>query len=151
MLDKEEAACRQIYHRAQARIREGRRRFSPSRADHERLLRAFADATMHGDLHALEQILAKDATLWADSGGKVPAAARRPLHGAHSIALFFTGLLTKFPPGPDQIFEVLDINGWPALVGRRDGAANFALSIESDGKKILAIRNVVNPEKLQRI
>jgi RNA polymerase sigma-70 factor (ECF subfamily) len=150
-LDVEEATCRKIYQRARDRIREGRPRFSPSRAEHERLLRTFAGAMMNGDLSALEQTLAKDATLWADSGGKVPAAARRPLHGAHEIALFFTGLLRKFPPGPDQTFEVVDVNGWPALVGRRTGAANLVLSIESDGEKIVAIRNVVNPEKLQSI
>jgi RNA polymerase sigma-70 factor (ECF subfamily) len=151
MLEKEEAACRQIYHRAKARIREGRPRFSPSRAEHERLLRTFAGAMRNGDLEVLQQTLAKDATLWADSGGKVPSAARRPLHGAHAIALFFTGLLRKFPPGPDQTFEILELNGSPALVGRRDRLANFVLSIETDGKKIVAIRNVVNPEKLQRI
>src|SRR5258708_37263758 len=78
MLDKKEATCRQIYHRARARIREGRPRFSPSRAEHERLLRTFAGAMMNGDLSALEQTLAKDATLWPDSVGKVPAPARRP-------------------------------------------------------------------------
>jgi RNA polymerase sigma-70 factor (ECF subfamily) len=151
MLDKKEAACRQIYHRAKARMREGRPRFSPSRAEHERLLRTFAGAMMNGDLEALEQTLAKDATLWADSGGKVPLAARRPLHGSQAIARFFTGLLRKFPPGPDQSFEVLDINGLPALVGRRNGVATFVLSVETDGKQIVAIRNVVNPEKIQRI
>ena len=151
MLGKEEAACRQIYHRAKSRLQEGRARFAPSRAEHERLLRAFADALARGDLGGLEATLAADATLWADSGGKVPAAARRPVAGAHAIAQFFAGLARKFPPGPDQRFEVVDVNGWPALVGRRDGAANFVLSIETDGERILAIRNVVNPDKLARV
>jgi len=31
----------------------------------------------------------------------------------------------KFPPGPDQTFEVLDVNGWPALVGRRAGEVTW--------------------------
>jgi RNA polymerase sigma-70 factor (ECF subfamily) len=151
VLEKEEATCRQIFHRAQAHVREGRPRFTPSRADHERLLRTFAEAMMKGDVQILEKTLAEDATLWADSGGKVKAAARRPVHGAHEIALFFAGLVRKFPPGTDQSFEVLEVNGWPALVGRRDGVANLVLNIETDGEKITAVRNVVNPEKLRRI
>jgi len=151
MLDKEEATCRQIYHRAKSHLQEGRARFAPSRDDHERILLAFAGALARGDLRALEQTLAKDATLFADSGGKVPAAARRPVQGAHAIAQFFIGLFRKFPPGPEQRLELVEVNGWPALVGRRDGVANFALSIETDGDQILAIRNVVNPDKLARV
>jgi len=151
MLDKEEATCRQIYHRAKSHLQEGRARFAPSRADHQRLVLAFAEALARGDLRALEATLARDATLFADSGGKVPAAARRPVHGAHAIAQFFIGLFRKFPPGPDQRLELVEVNGWPALVGRRDGVTNFVLNIETDGEEILAIRNVVNPEKLLRV
>jgi len=151
MLGKEEAACRQIHHRAKERVRAGRPRFAPSRGEHERLLRAFAAALTRGDLGALEATLAADATLYADSGGKVPAAARRPVQGAHAIAQFFAGLVRKFPPAADQRFDVIEVNGWPALVGRRAGAANFVLSIEVDGDKIVAIRNVVNPDKLARV
>jgi len=151
ILGKEIPACRQIFHRAQARVHEGRPRFSPTRAEHERLLQVFADALMSGQLDALEHALASDATLWADSGGKVRGAARQPIHGATHIAAFFAGLLRKFPPGPGQTFEVIDINGWPALVGRLHGAANLVLSIDTDGERIIAIRNVVNPDKLGRI
>jgi RNA polymerase sigma-70 factor (ECF subfamily) len=151
MLEREESAARQLFHRAEAHVRAGRPRFSPARADHERLLQTFAEALMKGDLQVLEKTLAVDATLWADSGGKVPAAARRPVHGAHAVALFFTGLMRKFPPGPDQTFDVLEVNGWPALVGRVGGVANLVLNLETDGEKILAVRNVVNPEKLRRL
>jgi RNA polymerase sigma-70 factor (ECF subfamily) len=150
-LDKEEATCRQLFHRAQTRIREGRPRFSPSRAEHERILRAFADAMTRGDLDDLRQTLAEDATLWADSGGKVTGAARRPVLGGRAIALFFTGVFKRFPPPPRQTFEILSVNGWPALVGRYEGIANVVLSIETDGERIIAVRNVINPDKLTRI
>jgi RNA polymerase sigma-70 factor (ECF subfamily) len=151
MLEREEATCRQIYHRAKSHLQQGRARFAPSRAEHERLLRAFADALARGDVGALEATLATDATLYADSGGKVPAAARKPLQGGHAIAQFFAGLVRKFPPAADQRYEVVEVNGWPALVGRRADGTNFALSIETDGDKIFAIRNVVNPDKLARV
>jgi RNA polymerase sigma-70 factor, ECF subfamily len=152
MLDKEEATCRQLFHRAQTRMREGRPRFSPSRADHERLLRAFLQAMLEGDLQALEATLAHDATLWADSGGKVQGAARKPLEGGHAIALFFTGLMKKFPLLTELSMAVEEINGWPAAVVRdADGKAVVVMNIETDGARIVAVRNVVNPEKLQRV
>jgi hypothetical protein len=44
--------------------------------------------------------------------------------------------------------EITDVNGWPALVGRRDGAVTFVINIETDGAKIATIRSVTNPQKL---
>jgi RNA polymerase sigma-70 factor (ECF subfamily) len=151
MLDKEEDACRQLFHRAQARIREGRPRFAPSRAAHERLVRSFATALGQGDVHLIEETLAEDATLWADSGGKVPAAARRPVSGAHAVALFFASLARRIPDDGGWTTDVRDINGWPALIGFHQGRVAFAMSIETDGQRIVAIRNVVNPDKLRGI
>ena len=46
---------------------------------------------------------------------------------------------------------MLEVNGWPALVGRLGGTANFVLSIETDGQRIIALRNVVDPDKLRRV
>ncbi|MHB8418203.1 MAG: hypothetical protein ACYDCL_09010 [Myxococcales bacterium] len=43
------------------------------------------------------------------------------------------------------------INGWPALVGRSQGKVNVVLTIETDGRQIVAIRNVANPEKLRLV
>jgi RNA polymerase sigma-70 factor (ECF subfamily) len=81
MLDKEEATCRQIYHRARGRIRDGRPRFSPSRAEHERLLRTFASAMMNGDLSALEQARPSLALVRRQPLGQCPAhrGVRRPI------------------------------------------------------------------------
>ena len=53
IVGNEEAACRQLLHRARAHIAERRPRFAPSRADHERLLTGFLGAVQAGDLEAL--------------------------------------------------------------------------------------------------
>ena len=45
--------------------------------------------------------------------------------------------------------EVTDVNGWPALVGRRGGRVAFVLNIETDGTQITTIRSVLNPQKLR--
>jgi hypothetical protein len=44
--------------------------------------------------------------------------------------------------------EVTDTNGWPALVGRRDGVVSFVMNIETNGAEIVTIRSVLNPQKL---
>jgi RNA polymerase sigma-70 factor, ECF subfamily len=41
LLGKQEAACRQLAHRARVRVQEGRPRFAPSREQHRRILGAF--------------------------------------------------------------------------------------------------------------
>jgi RNA polymerase sigma-70 factor (ECF subfamily) len=143
-----EASARQTFHRAQAHVAEHRPRFQASREQHQRLLGAFASALASGRIEELERVLAVDATLWADGGGKVRGAAGRPIHGANTIARFFQGLVAKSLVATDQTLELREVNGWPALVGLSCGQVNAVITIETDGEHITAIRNVVNPDKL---
>ena len=46
---------------------------------------------------------------------------------------------------------ILPINGEPGLVSFLDGAPLSATSFETDGTSILAVYNVLNPEKLNGI
>src|SRR5262245_24092729 len=72
-LDRGEAACRQLAARARAHIEAGRPRFAASREDGSRLAAAFRTATESGDMQALRSLLAEDAVLYTDGGGKRPA------------------------------------------------------------------------------
>ncbi|MBF5044056.1 sigma-70 family RNA polymerase sigma factor [Aggregicoccus sp. 17bor-14] len=148
-LGKEEAACRQLAHRARQRVQEGRPRFAPSREQHQRILGAFFQAALQGDLTGMKQVLAEDATLWTDGGGRVRGAASKPVHGAEAIARLFQLLSQRFPESAGLRYGMEEVNGWPAIVGRTDGAASFVLTTETDGTKILALRAVLNPEKLR--
>lgn len=148
ILGMTEATTRQICYRAQLHVTEQRPRFQASREQHERLLGAFASALASGRIEDLERVLATDATLWADGGGKVRGAAGRAVHGAATIAKFFQGLVAKAVVAPDQMLAVRVVNGWPALVGSSGGHVNAVITIETDGARITAIRNVVNPDKL---
>lgn len=143
-----DAAARQACHRAQVRIDAERPRFVASRADHERLLRAFASALTTGDIHGMTALLAEDAVLAADSGGKVRGAARKPVCGGGTVARFLAGVFAKQPLPAEFSFEVRDVNGWPALVGRMPDGVVFVIAIETDGRRITAVRNIVNPDKL---
>lgn len=145
MVGKEEAACRQLFHRARAHIDERRPRFAASRAEHERLLTGFLGAVQAGDLEALRGMLAKDAISWSDGGGK-RLAARNLVHGADAIARLFVGIARKADAAGEA--EFAEVNGWPALVLRRDGQVTDVLGIETDGAQIHAVHLICNPDKL---
>ena len=148
-LDMTAAAARQAYHRAKGHVAANRPRFAVSREDHERLLLSFAVAIARGDLSKLVELLSTDATLWIDGGGRVRGAARRPVRGGQQVARVLLSVAEKAFVEPDQTFEVRLVNGWPALVGGSQGQVNAVVTIETDGSRILAVRNVLNPEKLK--
>ncbi len=62
-------------------------RFEADRDHGEELLDRFLEASESGDVEALKEILAADAVVYWDGGGKV-AAARHPFSGADRIARF---------------------------------------------------------------
>jgi RNA polymerase sigma-70 factor (ECF subfamily) len=149
MVGKEEAACRQILHRARDHIQARRPRFAPSKESHERLVTGFMSACLSGDHEGLKKLLARDATSWADGGGKIRGAALNPVRGADAVARLFLGIMKKAPAGITP--ELVEVNGWPALVLRLNGAVFDVMSFETDGEHIHAIRSVLNPEKLSRM
>jgi RNA polymerase sigma-70 factor (ECF subfamily) len=144
MLDMNEAATRQIFHRAKKHVAEERPRFESTREAHERLLHAFMAAVAQGDVGALSNVLAEDVVLYGDNAGKGRHAAIPPVVGQRRVARFFVAT----PPSPDLAVEVTDVNGWPSIVGRVGGNVFFVLAIETDGTRITAIRSMLNPEKL---
>ncbi|MGH2982915.1 MAG: MFS transporter, partial [Solirubrobacterales bacterium] len=76
ILGKSDAAVRQLAVKARRRVEGGEPRFETSREQRDRLASRFFDAFEEGNLEALEGLLASDATLHGDGGGKVPALAR---------------------------------------------------------------------------
>ncbi|MDQ3608209.1 MAG: nuclear transport factor 2 family protein [Actinomycetota bacterium] len=63
---------------------------SPSRC-RWKLARRFLAAAQAGDVEALVELLASDAALHGDGGGKAPAVAR-PIRGREQVARVVTGL-----------------------------------------------------------
>ncbi|HZC04860.1 MAG TPA: RNA polymerase sigma-70 factor [Ktedonobacterales bacterium] len=149
MLDKSEAACRRSFSRAKRRLREHRPRFPASPQIHQQLLTGYFQAVQTGEMTPLMNLLAEDVTLWADGGGKVKQAARRPIHGRDAVARFSLGT-KRFWPANARI-ELAEVNGQAAFVVRTDEGAFAVLTIEVEQGQIQAIRIIANPEKLARI
>ncbi len=104
------ASCRQLHHRARARLAGGSHRFRPLAAEHSALVARFLDAAQSGDLGGLRTLLAEDVIAWNDGGGRVRAAPR-PVEGRVRVLRFVTGLLGKYALSEVRLLEV---NGAPA-------------------------------------
>ena len=147
-LGKSEAACRQIVHRARERVRRDKPRFAVSAAAHRNLIQNYIAAVQAGDVDRIVSLLAPDAVLVSDGGGKV-WAARKPIIGADRIARLEIGVLRK--RAGVFAFRILPINGQPGLVFYRDGSPAAATAFETDGERILSVFRVLNPDKLRSL
>ncbi|MFI7108188.1 sigma factor [Nonomuraea sp. NPDC050227] len=115
------------------------------RAGHERVARRFAAACQAGDTEALREVLAADAIVVSDGGGKVRVAVR-PTHGADAVARVVTALLIDQPGTEPAIGSV---NGRTGLVLRRAGKAVAVVSVSVAGAEVTAVWIILNPDKLQ--
>jgi RNA polymerase sigma-70 factor (ECF subfamily) len=145
-LGRTEPACRQLVHRARARLRGARPRGVSARDKHRGLLDRLLAAIEAGDQDRLLALLAPDATLISDGGGKV-ATARNVIRGADRVARLLLGLARKRTLRHD----ITSINGDPGVVRRRAGKVHSALSIAADAGQIRAVYIVLNPDKLRSI
>jgi RNA polymerase sigma-70 factor, ECF subfamily len=146
-LGRTEAACRQLAARARARVKEARPRFMASPEEGARLASAFLAAARGGDAEALTRLLAADAVVLSDGGGKRPAALS-PILGREKVARLFLGLAAKtggydgYRPTPARI------NGLPGFVVAEPDGSIHTIAFEVRDGAIAAIYIVRNPEKL---
>lgn len=124
-------------------------------AEQQRVLGEFAAAVGSGDLDKIVQLLHPDVVMIGDGGGKAPAA-RRPLHGPREVANFLVGLVRIYGVDPQALEPVL-VNGEFGLLIRaqptesgRMVPATATVAAVRDGK-IVALYNMVNPDKLTRL
>ena len=149
ILDIAEDACRQRVHRAKARLREGRPRFSVDEAAQRRLLQRFIAAMAEPTLDTLRSLFAEDAIHISDGGG-LARATLHPLHGAERLARLYLQLGRNFS-GPGVRYELAMLNGAPALFLYEGDALASAMWIENDGDRITAIHALRHPGKLARL
>lgn len=145
LLGKSEAACRQMVHRAQERVRQQQPRFDVPQAQHRALLGRFMAAAQRGDRAAMKTMLADDVQLVADGGGKVNAYLR-VLHGAGRVAGSFWSLEHRHPR--QVVYRQARVNGEPGLLRYVDGQLESAQAFRIENDRIAAVFVVRNPDKL---
>jgi RNA polymerase sigma-70 factor (ECF subfamily) len=156
-LARSEAACRQLASRARAHVRESQPRVATSGPEssksaataHAELISAFVQATASGDLEGLMRLLARDARLVSDGGGKV-LAALNVIEGNEHVARFLVGAARK---GLSAVVttQSVTVNGLPGLLIEGADGLIQTVAFEIDGDVIRAIYVVRNPDKLRHL
>ncbi len=154
-LDRNEAACRQLISRARKRVKADYARSEVAEEERQRLFDAFASAVRDRDVNALARVLAQDAILLANGGGKVTAVPR-PLHSGTTVARAFIGF-ARLPTSSGWRLEPARVNGFPGCLlfddhdrGRLVQTIALAPSSTEAGR-LGAIYVQRNPEKLGRV
>jgi RNA polymerase sigma-70 factor (ECF subfamily) len=139
-------AVRQLASRARRHVTRESPRFAASRDEHDRAVRAFAQAVAGGNLEGLLEVLDPDV-VWTSDGGGRASALRKPLRGVARVARAWAALSRNFVHEPIDI----ELNGRRGLVvPHRDGDRAAVSFVVSEGR-ITRIDAIRNPEKLRRL
>lgn len=141
-----ETAVRQMSRRARDHVQARRPRFDSDRAVQRQLTESFLRACQEGDLDGLLALLAPDATMISDGGGRA-VAPPRPITGGDKIAKLIIAWQNK--PIPDPAIAVAEINGEPAIVVTSAGTPVTVLAFEIVDGRAQTIYLVANPDKLR--
>ena len=150
IVGKSPANSRQILARAHRHIEQGRRRYDVSRDEREEVARRFLAAWEDGDTAELIELLAPDATVFGDGGGKAPAMPA-PLVGAERVAKALIGW-GRQARERGIVHRRASVNGEPGLVFYEpDGRALWVAALEIADGVVVAVRSVLNPDKLAHL
>ncbi|MEV5017523.1 RNA polymerase sigma-70 factor [Streptomyces sp. NPDC053780] len=145
MLERGEAAVRQLAGRARRHVDERRPRYDVDPAQRRDLTERFLAAAADGDLAGLMELLAPDVRLVGDSGGKSKAPLR-VLESSEKVARFLQGAARKGVP--DFSYRFLEINGGPALLALSGGKPDSVFQVEVADGRIQSVYIIRNPDKL---
>lgn len=150
IVGKSEANCRKILSRAKEKLGSSADvpPFRSERAD--QLAKAFIAAVEMGNTESLIGLLAEDAVMVSDGGGKVRAAIF-PIKGRDRIGAFFAGLSRKGLTARGYI--PASVNGQSGFLLLQDGQPARVMTFrwDSTGERIEEIYLVMNPDKLTSV
>jgi RNA polymerase sigma-70 factor (ECF subfamily) len=149
-IGREPAACRQLASRARTQVRAARPRFEVPKERGLEIAEAFFAASRGGDLQTLRSLLASDVALYADGGGKRPAALR-PIIGITKVMQVQTALVRLLGRNSSQMIRYGLVNGLPGFVTRESDNELQTTGLQIKDGKIVAIYVMRNPDKLQRL
>jgi RNA polymerase sigma-70 factor, ECF subfamily len=149
-IQRSPAACRQLAARARAHVREARPRFQVEKQRGLEIANAFFAASRNGDMTKLGAMLAADVSLYADGGGKRPAAPQ-PILGYDRVMKVHEALAVLFRKHGSNLVSTALINGLPGFVTREADGELQTTALEIDDGMVTAIYVMRNPDKLRHL
>jgi RNA polymerase sigma-70 factor (ECF subfamily) len=152
IIEQSEVNSRQLVTRARKHLEANRPRFDADESARDALLERFLAAAEEGDLPALEKLLARDAVLYADSGGKA-MAPQEPLYGAVLIARFMAAVAQPRPSSGGFESHRVRVNGQAGRLMRGPAEPPFGESERLAVENGLALmrREDMNAEQLEAL
>lgn len=149
ILGRSPDATRQLAHRARSHVRARRPRFRTEPRVHQEVTERFVAAALGGDLGALIEMLAPDATITVDGAG-TPGAPRRPVRGRERVARLVTGLAGR---GSAREVHFQKVNDEPAAVVFSGDTVMgvMVLDLAPGGQQVRGIYAVFSPDKLAHL
>ncbi|MFE1774608.1 RNA polymerase sigma-70 factor [Streptomyces sp. NPDC059008] len=144
-LDRSEAAVRQLAGRARRHVEEGKPRFEVDPVRQRDLTERFMAAAAGDDLEGLLSMLAADARLVGDSGGKAKAPLR-VIESADKVARFLAAVVSSAPAGLEYSFT--ELNGGIALLVRQGDVPDSVIQLGIRNGRVQTVYIVRNPDKL---
>jgi RNA polymerase sigma-70 factor (ECF subfamily) len=144
-LERSESAVRQLAGRARKHVDERRPRFDVDPAEQRDLTERFLAAATGGDLEGLMTLLAPDARLVGDSGGKSKAPLR-VIESADKVGRFLLGAAKG--GGAGFTFRIVELNAGPAVLALVDGKPDSVFQVDVADGHVQCVYIVRNPDKL---
>jgi RNA polymerase sigma-70 factor (ECF subfamily) len=149
-IDRDPAATRQLAARARTHVRDARPRYKLEKERGLEIADAFFAASRSGDMSALGALLAADVGMWADGGGKRPAAMG-PILGHDIVLKLHRSLAVLFGKYGSTLVHTGMINGLPGFVTREADGELQTTALEIADGKVTAIYVMRNPDKLKHV
>ena len=150
LVGRNAAACRQLGTRARQHVDAEKPRFEASRRERDELAARFFAAVQEGSVDELARMLAADAVVVGDGGGKAPQW-KTPIVGAERVAKLLAGTGAQIRAFGLRL-EQRRVNGQPgAILRTQDGAIAVVWTVEIVDGAVQTLRSVINPDKLRHL
>jgi RNA polymerase sigma factor (sigma-70 family) len=149
-LDRDAAAVRQLAVRARKHVRDARPRYQVGREEGDRIAKAFFEASSQGDPSALRSMLAENAVVKSDGGGKVVSFIN-PIVGIDRVVRMFAGIARKFAEYPPEMIKPIWIDGLPGYASYQGKHVLQTTAFAIEDGLITGIYITRNPDKLARV
>lgn len=149
VLDKSEAACRQMVSRAHKKLQDSGPRFDASAEEVEDLIQRFFAASMSGHFDEAIKLFSPGAVAISDGGDKA-RAARRPLKGPDEIIQVLSSLIRKFANEANTSIAIGRANGKPAIIRKTGQHIDSVITLAPDAQGQIAwLYMMRNPDKME--
>ncbi|WP_127495959.1 RNA polymerase sigma-70 factor [Paenibacillus glycanilyticus] len=147
---KSEQNCRKLMSRARAKMGITEEELQSGGTIEQAWINRFVAALSEGEVDTVLSMLAEDAVLISDGGGKASAAVR-PIESRERVAQFLLGIFRKSQITSHMTVEVKPLNGEPAFVFRQEGIVDSVVFLEQREGVLHRLFIVRNPDKLHNV